>query len=104
MSFRSSARSTIFTADQDALVEGVAGVGAEAAGVMRPRRYWWSTLVTQQKSLPSGNTGVSRVHVHLVRRAHPGSLERNMSSSKIPGFRLRCSERPLHLHVGHADM
>jgi len=58
---------------------------------MPPTSYWWSTLVIQQKSLPPENTGFSRVTSIWWAAPTQGSLERNMSPSKMPGLALRCS-------------
>ena len=66
-------------------------LGQNEPGVMPPTSYWCSTLVIQQKSLPSWKTGLSSVTSIWWAAPTQGSLDRNMSSSKIPGFFERCS-------------
>ena len=62
MSFRSSPRSTIFTGGIRMPSSKLSrALGQKLPGVMPPTSYWCSTLVIQQKSLPSWKTGVSSV-------------------------------------------
>ena len=65
--------------------------GQKLPGVMPPTSYWWRTLVIQQKSLPSQNTGFSSVTSIWCAAPTQGSFERNMSPSKMPGLPLRYS-------------
>src|SRR5258706_15654898 len=60
-------------------------------GVISTRSYWCRQLVTQQKSSPFQNTGQISITSCWCAAPTQGSLARNISLSRMPGFSLRYS-------------
>ena len=88
--------------DQDALVEGVARVRAEA-----PRRDAAHVVLVQDigdpaEELALPEDGIQQRHVHLVSGAHPGIVREEHVALEDAGVAAPVLERPLHLHVRHA--
>ena len=96
MSRRMRPPSTILTGGMQGDSQKASGaMGLKPPGAVPPVSHWWSVLATQQKILPSTNTGAATPTSLWCVAPTQGSLNMKMSPGPMPGF----SERFSSVHL-----
>ncbi len=93
MSWRSTPPSTILTGGTGIDSQNTSSPPTDQLpGETPPRSTWWATAPVQANSSPSWNSGANTLTSFWCRPPPTqGSLHKNISAGRIPGFCERCS-------------